>query len=425
MNACLYYLTSLVFLTSSFDIFLQVNIPFTIRISQLFLVLCFMMMIASRGVSYEAPVAIIPLSIWAVFSIIFSFNNEKFLIRGIAYDLWLIFSIATVFLFLNTIKNERRFFVIYKIYLISFVFISGVGLLQFILPIIGFQTFLVQQWWIPGFIVRVNGFSYEPSYYAAYLLLGWISLFVLTTRKTYVFDDFIQKTNLLIISAGVIVSSSRTAIVFMFMILIVDKIISTLKFIFMSLKIKRNSLYFFVSIVIIGLFGLPYLIANIVDYDFLLAGTGLMDTADHSVVARYQNTLHLWKVFISNPFVGFGLGGLSPAVGESLGVVVNSNELAKLYEGNVIMLEVFAASGLIGGGAFVIYLITLTYKIVLLTSVIDSHSKSIILSISMSLLGVFILLQFNQNILRLYLWVHLGLLSCAYSLFSKKFRKFL
>ena len=47
-------------------------------------------------------------------------------------------------------------------------------MIQFALPVLGLGAPLVKQWWIPGFLPRVNGFSYEPSYLATYLLIGFV-----------------------------------------------------------------------------------------------------------------------------------------------------------------------------------------------------------------------------------------------------------
>ena len=66
--------------------------------------------------------------------------------------------------------------ILLKLYLASYAFVAAFGIVQFISPILGGPALLVEQWWLPGRVPRVNGFSYEPSYFATYLIMGLVCL---------------------------------------------------------------------------------------------------------------------------------------------------------------------------------------------------------------------------------------------------------
>src|SRR5581483_9794397 len=47
-------------------------------------------------------------------------------------------------------------------------------ILQFVLPLFGYPSPFVTEWWIKDQLARANGFSYEPSYLGTYLLIGFV-----------------------------------------------------------------------------------------------------------------------------------------------------------------------------------------------------------------------------------------------------------
>jgi len=80
-----------------------------------------------------------------------------------------------------------------------------------------------------------------------------------------------------------------------------------------------------------------------------------------------------------------------------------------------VFTEVLAASGLIGIIPFITYIILVIWKPLELSTRIREHSDSTLLrSLVYSFLAVLLILQFNQNILRLYFWLHLAILSVVY-----------
>ena len=67
-----------------------------------------------------------------------------------------------------------------RAYLWSFVAVALYGLLQFFGPLLLHVTMpFTVQWIVHGRVARINAFSYEPSYYATYMFIGWAMLFQL------------------------------------------------------------------------------------------------------------------------------------------------------------------------------------------------------------------------------------------------------
>jgi hypothetical protein len=146
-----------------------------------------------------------------------------------------------------------------------------------------------------------------------------------------------------------------------------------------------------------------------------LNGTGLSDTAAHSVLQRegaFEDTL---TVFQQNPLVGRSLGGVSSAIAELHGEQISSFEESKQFEGMSIYAEVLAASGLLGVLPFIWFSIATARRPLLLARSATPFWAALLRASVRSLLCAWVILQFNQNILRPYLWVHIAILATIYS----------
>ena len=102
--------------------------------------------------------------IWAVLVLLFTFNTVLPSIN-LGYNLWLIFNILVIFSIVRLIKDKDMLFRIFRLYIISFIAMGIIGILQFLCGVIGIDNVYITQWWVPGVLPRVNGFSFEPSYY--------------------------------------------------------------------------------------------------------------------------------------------------------------------------------------------------------------------------------------------------------------------
>jgi O-antigen ligase len=146
-----------------------------------------------------------------------------------------------------------------------------------------------------------------------------------------------------------------------------------------------------------------------------LNGTGLSDTAAHSVIQREGALQDTLQVFWDNPIVGQGLGGVSSAIGSLHGDVVNSFEESKLFEGMNVFAEILAASGFPGVIPFACFLFLTINKPWNLCRQFPYGQATLIRALVRALVFAWAILQFNQNVLRPYLWVHLAMLCTAYA----------
>jgi hypothetical protein len=146
-----------------------------------------------------------------------------------------------------------------------------------------------------------------------------------------------------------------------------------------------------------------------------LNGTGVSDTAAHSVIQRENALEDTVTVFLKHPVVGRSLGGVSVAIADLQGEAIHSFEASKDFEGMSVFAEALAASGVIGVIPFVCFLITTIRKPLRLARVASPFHSVLLRGLVRSLLFAWAILQFNQNMLRPYLWAHIAILATVYS----------
>lgn len=416
MNRLFSILIFLVFLTSSFDIFLNVNLGgFNIRACYLFVFLfIFLYIYIYKDAANVRFLGIIYFVIWVGFIGAF-FWNTPLLNRNIGYLAWLGFNCLTCYVIY---KYSIRIDVnrIIKLYLFSFLCLAMAGIIQFTLSQFGFHV-LVTMWWSAQKIARVNAFSYEPSYYASYLLIGFSFLYASQRKQVYYFSKKKQLVILGLIVLAIFLSTSRMGILFVILILSYDFV----RMIFRAVFTGRVSiLNFTVSMVFLLFFTL--VIGRILLDEELrvryLAGTGLEATAAHSRVMREAQLTNVWKIFLESPFIGYSLGGIAPNIAEMKGIIPKTVEETKPFEGLNVLLEVLAASGLIGFFFFLLWLLHLFRGGLRLSGRLKMagfwHESVVMQSLCFALFIELLVLSFSQNILRPYLWILVGLTNAFY-----------
>jgi hypothetical protein len=146
-----------------------------------------------------------------------------------------------------------------------------------------------------------------------------------------------------------------------------------------------------------------------------LNGTGIADTAAHSVVQREDAAQDTFAVFLQHPLIGRSLGGVSSAIAELHGEKIHSFEASKEFEGMSVFAEALAASGLIGIIPFGWFLVTTVLKPWQLARASGHFYSTLLRALLRSLLFAWAILQLNQNVLRPYLWTHLAILATVYA----------
>ena len=139
----------------------------------------------------------------------------------------------------------------------------------------------------------------------------------------------------------------------------------------------------------------------------VFAGTGLYGESNHSLAPRVESFFNTLEVARKNLLFGVGLGGISLNIAKINGEENLSSEKLREYEGLSPLIEMVAATGIIGGFAFSSWFlcsVVVEGKVFVRNETsLDSILKK---SLCLSLLFQFFLMQVNQNILREYFWVN-------------------
>jgi hypothetical protein len=331
----------------------------------------------------------------------------------------------------SLIRNKEFFLQIFKFYIKSFYIVSLFGLLQFLLGLKGIDL-LISQWWIVGILPRINGFSYEPSFFSTYLVIGWGICFYLylTKNKHSLYKNLKIPRVLGIISLSIILSSSRIGIG----VIGGCYIVSLLYEIFFKLAIRKTVCN--ILIICVAYFSFTsYSGLSVKDFVFLLNGIGVIeDLGNHSTEGRFDKAKATVKIFLDNPIYGVSLGGIPSALGKQDGIRIRNQEQIKAssynggevgysegYEGQNIFAELLAASGLFGFPLIISYFFLLFYKPLRLSIKLKHFEDGHLLK-SMLFAGFLVLfmLFFNQNILRTWLWIHIALINTCYFVYKKQ-----
>lgn len=414
-----YKLTHLLFvlslLTASFDILLNLEVnDVSIRFSlvmQIFFVFSAILAVGmskkSSGSPFIWPLAFSYLLIWGVFLVLWT-PRTYHLNFSIGYSGWFLICVAVVFAAVQYYGRDRSQAIqISRIYINIYVVVAAFGLLQFVLGILGVEL-LITQWWIAGRLPRLNGFSYEPSYYATYLITGWGMLAWLVERRVYLYSKNYTHLAFFIVSAALVLSSSRMGI------LIVAGyfayyVLKNLLLIVFKARIDIR----FLKLMAIGV-GLAVLaIAGILattgfkSLTFLLFGTGLGGTADHSASIRWGQFQDTIDMFVASPIVGYGLGGLWSYLAAKQSLPIDE------VTGMNVTAEVLASTGILGFPFFVMFIATLIFGSFRFARNRTLESE-LLAAAGVGFILLFIILQFNQSIIRIYLWNHIAIIAVLY-----------
>jgi membrane-associated HD superfamily phosphohydrolase len=227
-----------------------------------------------------------------------------------------------------------------------------------------------------------------------------------------------------LLGLGIVISSSRLGIVFLLIEIFLGQIKPWREFLggIARLRIARSklralvpSLLLLVFIALLGSGAMVLINTNPVLALSFLNGTGVSDTASHSVIERENAFEETVQVILQHPWVGRSLGGISAAIADNEGDRIRSFEDAKTVEGMSVFAEVLAASGVIGFIPFVCFVVVTIWKPIRVARVAPRFYSVVLHGFVRSLIFAWAILQFNQNILRPYLWTHLALLATVYA----------
>jgi hypothetical protein len=141
----------------------------------------------------------------------------------------------------------------------------------------------------------------------------------------------------------------------------------------------------------------------------------------HSASIRLDDFMNTWHVFEQSPWAGYSLGGIAPAIAQMKGYGSLTQDVVKNTEGMCVLVEVLAASGIIGFLFFTLFLGKVLLSSKQLTRLNNqTHNSRISLYLNghrlliAALIAQLILLCMNQNILRNYLWIHIAIVNLSF-----------
>jgi len=146
-----------------------------------------------------------------------------------------------------------------------------------------------------------------------------------------------------------------------------------------------------------------------------LQGLGIFGTASHSSSARIQDLYDTFNIFKQSPWIGYSLGGLDAQIAKLKNIIYAGNGMTMC-----ITVEALAAFGIIGFAFFARYFYTIFKKSIKLARKLPKEYGYIIKAVLWALVMELGILQMNQNILRVYLWIHIGIVSVVYFIGHKK-----
>ena len=390
--------------TTSFDIFLNIDVfGYNIRFTQLIilpviLLYCFNTIITKKIV---VPVGGKWILLFAILQFIFMFRSPD-LFNAIQYEYYLIFNILMVFSIAFFLNNYFSFEWLINIYIDSFFFVGGFGIVQFLLFPVGINLLVTQSWTFS--LARINGFSYEPSFYSTYMLMGFVICAYLVEKEEKSISHLPIK--FFIIAASLVLSSSRMGWLMIFC-WIVYRIVVFIKASMVGVG-KRKIIQFAFIMVLLLLFGgllIYYIIKNPSKFSFLLSGLGIFGASAHSANDRINGLVTCINIFKSSPFLGYSLGGVDPIICKYKGISYLSGDNGSAMS---IIGELLVSGGVVGTLIFAVYIFTLVF--------FESKKKRSELGNALvyALFFELMILCMNQNILRPYVWMHIAILCCYY-----------
>jgi len=412
-------------LTSSFDIIFTVDIGgLTLRISQLFALAVFVFFIFDifRGASLRFPLAFGNLAVIIVFNTLWIYRALT-VKNAVAYDIWLIFDAVEILLFTHYLSRQETLASLLRKYIFCFNALAIVGWLQFFLQFFGINFYVTQF----HAMHRTNGFSFEPSYYATYLLMGCvICLYLLETHNERAMSRRMLLLSAVLNIGALLTSTSRMGWLMLAAFVAVRSIIAF----YLQIKAKQTNLMRLIELlvplglavlVVVVIVGIQLKVPFIMMYT---AGLGLGDDPAGSSGTRLASLAMTWEVFQNSPLVGCSFGGLDAAIAVNYGGL--ATEVGNGDLSMCVSIEALAALGVCGAAFFFKYIWDLSFGCYLRVkrlSFAAKEDRQLLYALLLAHVFIFAILQFNQNILRTVYWTHLMLICTGWSILSAQNRQ--
>jgi hypothetical protein len=423
------WLMTICLFTASWDIVGVLHVGGTLRISQIMMIVICMIAMARMVQTGRIlwPRGGTAISIWVFGQILMLPLSDNPLLAAQLLAL-LIFAIVGTFAFVQLYGDSALVDDLMKIYMLSFVFVGAFGLLQSFLPMIGGPPILSRSWIVHGRFARINGFSYEPSYFATYMVMGWIMLVDLRLTGARIARGRFWKWATIVLFFSLLLCTSKAGWLMMLLeglarlipILVRGRRNATAQLRQGQLRVPVPSTQKILTIAAATLFAfaaLSFLFSKVNPLLFL-SGTGLGGTAAHSYNDRTGRTGETLQVFLDHPWIGPSMGGVPELIATQHGVLVTDVDTMRLYWGGPVPLDVLAGSGIIFFTAFAIFVYINTFGALRRARQHwDDERGKWLHALGRSMIFEWIILFGDQNLVRVYLWYHFAIImTVAYAL---------
>ena len=412
---------AIAFLTASFDRVLVLQAGGSLRFAQILFV--FVILAAIGQIIQQKtilwPRAASSISLFCVLQLLLITRSTEVFFSVELFILLLLSVFGVLALVQLYGRSEHLSFVMHA-YLVSYVAMAAFGMFQFFAPSLHLGQPLVTQWVRHGLIPRISGFTYEPSYFATYLVMGWIAVVDLRLSKARIVAHRRWLWYAWLLSAALFCSTSKTG----WLAMALEGIARAVPYVFRFVR-GQASRFRVGSLVVplprlravaaIGL-GLVLIAAfvtgvgRLVDLNIFLSGTGLNGSAAHSYNDRAIRANDTLTAFKQHPLVGVSFGGVPPEIAHIEGSRIYTREDVKFYLGFPVFFDVLAASGILGVLPFVWFFVVITVGETQLVreNWHDERAKWLHALIRALAFEGFVLLS-DQYLFRIYLWFHIAM----------------
>ena len=410
-------LCAIALLFASGDVWPVFKIGFTFRLAQfcVFAAACLLLSARDRSIrAFPGLTWLYAFCVWIAITLPLSLLLE----RSVAYVVWAISDALIVFVFVQYFRSTSEVLSLVRWSMVTYIAISVFGLLQFVLYARGINLF-VTEWWIKGRVARINGLSYEPSYFATYLIAGWVASSYLLERRAVVPNRRLQWLCLGTSTAALVLSSSRMGYVMMVLWIVFRAGLKLLRALIRGL-FGRSGLRFALGIgagtLMLAAIALRYrarLLALAVAMPFLFSGLGVLGHSSHSAGVRIESLERTWRAFLEYPVLGTGIGALPVAIAAQTGRGVYDLREAKKSEGMSTAAEVIAETGLVGAALVIAVVVSVMRAYYDVRTCARPWHRLLLSAQAWGIGWMLLMLQMNQNFLRIYIFADLAVLICT------------
>lgn len=256
-------------------------------------------------------------------------------------------------------------------------------------------------------IARGQAFFYEPSYYALYMtpFAVFSTLIYLHSAKEHRRISYLIWPNLFLLV------STSTGVFFSYFAMFACLLIPYFKRQLVGVSLLKSVLKF--SAFCSGAFCLIWLIyPEIIKLGLLKFFYGGIKHA--SIGARWIANMHYLSAFRDHFWIGTGLGGSTTYVIKNIygqDIAANDPNLLHHYIAMNVTTELLASLGVLGALAFAFFLYTVLdqFRQTLRLTQLTRQERVEVTALAISLCVLFFALQFNQSIMRAYVWIHVGM----------------